>query len=226
MTVNTVGIEVPSDFPAAYNEFHDQIGPLQPKYPDAYKHYAGGWNAVAYRFAACAEYDGEFTKSIQTSTVTTERNVQERSLFGFFMSATAVLDSSAYALYAVGNMIAAAVFPLSDLHRINLEAVATTFGQQFASDEISSVLKGIWDDVQMRELREIRNVLAHRAATTRSFGGDWSPTGTWQLEHLQLPSGAQKTDIDRTTTSTRRNALSAKLAAVTEAAVKFARAHF
>jgi hypothetical protein len=227
MTVDTVGIEVPADFPLeAYDEFHKKIAPLQPKYPEAYKHYAGGWNAVAYRFASCAEYDAEFTKSIQTSTVPTERYVQERSLFGFFMSAIAVLDSGAYALYAVANMIAAARFPLSDLQRISLQFVATAFTQQFASDKITSVLKQICDQDQMKQLRQIRNILAHRAATTRSFGGDWSPTGTWQLQHQQLPSGVEKIDIDKTITSTMRTALSAQVAVLTKAAVDFAKTHF
>src|SRR6266513_4666319 len=187
MTVNTVGIEVPLDFPTAtYNEFHEKISPLQPKHSEAYKHYAGGWNAVAYRFASAADYDREFTRSIQTSTCVTERNIQEHSLFGFFMSGVAVLDSAAYALYAVAYMIAPGKFLLTELHRIAFSSVAVSFATHFSADPLASTLKAISENPEMIQLREIRNVLGHRASTTRAFGP--SATGIWELRHHHLSS--------------------------------------
>jgi hypothetical protein len=226
MAVRTVGIEVPPDFPEeAYNDFAEKLAPLQPKHREAYRHYAGGWNAVAYRFTSAAEFDAEFTKSTQTSTSVTERQIQERSLFGFFVFAVAVLDSAAYALHAVAHMIAPANFPLTDLHRITFSSVTANFGENFASDRIASALQAICDDLEMSRLREIRNVLAHRVSTIRDYHSS-SATPTWDLQYHLLSSGLQKIEIDETTTSRSRNALSAQLACLANAARDFARTHF
>jgi hypothetical protein len=226
MSVRTVGIEVPADFPeTAYNDLAEKVAPLQPKYPEAYKRYAGGWNAVAFRFVSAEEYDTEFKKWVQTTSSPTERYRQERSLFGFVMSAVAVLDSAAYALYAVAHMIVPAHFPLVDLHRITFASVAATFDKDFGSERIASVLRAMCDDSEMSQMREIRNVLAHRESTIRAYNSS-SATATWDLQRHLLSSGLQKLEIDRTITSKTRNAMSVQLALLANAAVDFARVHF
>ena len=140
------------------------------------------------------------------------------------MSGVAVLDSAAYALHAVAYMIAPANFLLTDLHRIAFSSVAANFAEHFGADRIASTLKAISENAEMTQLREIKNVLGHRASTTRAFGS--SATGTWELQHHQLSSGVQKIEIDRTTTLRTRNALSTQLALLANAARDFAIAHF
>jgi hypothetical protein len=226
VTARTVGIEVPADFPAAgYNEFAEKIGPLQPKHPKAYRHYAGGWNAVAYRFTSATEYDEEFAKSIGMASSPIERYIQERALFGFFMSAVAVLDGAGYALYAVAHMIRPADFSLADPHRIKLSSVAEDFNKHFAPERIASALKDSCDNHEMRQMREIRNVLAHRAATLRDYTSS-SPTATWDLQYHLPASGAGKVKVDRAITGDMRTALSVQLGVIVDAACAFVRTHF
>jgi hypothetical protein len=104
MVANTVGIQMPADFPlAAYNDIHAHIAPLQPRFPDAYRHYGGAWNAVEIRFRSTAEADDVFQLSLNDPSSVEQRFRQEVALFQFFTNSVSVLDSCAYALHALGN---------------------------------------------------------------------------------------------------------------------------
>ena len=105
---------MPSDFPLeAYNGIHAHVGPLQPRFPDAYRHNAGAWNAVAIRFRSAAEADDLFQSSLNEPNSVEQGFRQEVALFQFFTNSVSVLDSCAYALHALGNLIDAAAFPLT-----------------------------------------------------------------------------------------------------------------
>ena len=61
----TVGIEVAPEFPVeVYNEIHAKIGPLQPRYVEEFRHYAGAWNAVAFRYRTATEADQGFRDAL------------------------------------------------------------------------------------------------------------------------------------------------------------------
>ncbi len=96
MVANTVGIQMPADFPlAAYNDIHAHIAPLQPRFPDAYRHNGGAWNAVAIRFRSAAEADDVFQSSLSDPSSVEQRFRQEVALFQFFTNSVSVLDSCA-----------------------------------------------------------------------------------------------------------------------------------
>src|SRR6266536_3334957 len=65
MVANTVGIEMPADFPlATYNDIHAHIAPLQSRFPDAYRHHADALatelrdlrNVLSHRVASTRSY--------------------------------------------------------------------------------------------------------------------------------------------------------------------------
>jgi hypothetical protein len=114
MVANTVGIQMPADFPlAVYNDIVAHVVPLQPRFPDAYRHNAGAWNAVAIRFRSAAEADDAFQSSLNEPNSIDQRFRQEAALFQFFTNSVSLLDSCAYALHSLGNMVDAAAFPLT-----------------------------------------------------------------------------------------------------------------
>ena len=78
MVANTIGIQMPADFPlAAYNDIHSHTAPLQPRFPDAFRHYAGAWKAVAIRFRSAAEADDVFQSSLNEQSSVEQRFRQE-----------------------------------------------------------------------------------------------------------------------------------------------------
>jgi hypothetical protein len=95
----TIGLTAPSDFPSAeYEAVHARIKEKREKYPIPWDQYAGGWNAVAYRFITCAEHDDAFTASVRAygnSPIQPHRFDQEKELFGFFVTGQAALESFA-----------------------------------------------------------------------------------------------------------------------------------
>ena len=67
MIVNTVGIDMPDDFPSVqYNCVHDNLRQYRDRDPDSaqWLEYAAGWNAVAIRFKSMADADEHFTCQI------------------------------------------------------------------------------------------------------------------------------------------------------------------
>jgi hypothetical protein len=229
MITSTTGIEMPADFPlAAYNDIHACIGPLQPRFPDAYRHYAGAWNAVAIRFRSAAEADEKFQSSMSEPSSPEQRFQNEVALFQFFTNSVSVLDSCAYALHAIGNMIDAAAFPLTGqrLRAADLRGVAQFFKQNFPGDTLVAALISTEADALATELRDIRNFLSHRAASTRSYFVSTSgqnPPPRWDVSHLEALSGVQAFTIDSQLTSRFRSWLAGRLATLFEAINLFVR---
>jgi hypothetical protein len=132
---------MPADFPlAAYNDIHAHIAPLQPRFPDAYRHYGGAWNAVAIRFRSTAEADDVFQLSLNDPSSVEQRFRQEVALFQFFTNSVSVLDSCAYALHALGNVTDAAAFLLTgqSLTTAHFRGVANSFEERFPSTHSTS----------------------------------------------------------------------------------------
>src|SRR4051812_46965066 len=95
--VNTVGLEMPDDFPVdAYNAVHARVSPKREPRPAAWPEWASAWNAVAYRFQSCVEHAAAFTKSIRQhgdAPAPPTRYIQERELFNFFTNGLAAIES-------------------------------------------------------------------------------------------------------------------------------------
>jgi hypothetical protein len=231
MVAKTFGIQMPADFPlAAYNDINAHIGPLQPRFPDAYRHKAGAWNAVAIRFRSAAEADDVFQSSLNEPSSVEQRFRQEVALFQFFTNAVSVLDSCAYALHALGNMIDPAAFPLTgqNLRTAHFRGVAKSFEERFPADPLTVALVSSNADALATELRDFRNFLTHRVASTRSYVMATSgpnPPVRWEIGHLEALSGVQAIQIDSQLTGQYRSWLSSRLAVIFAAMNNFVRSH-
>jgi hypothetical protein len=225
MVANTVGIQMPADFPlAAYNDIHAHIGPLQPRFPAAYRHYAGAWNAVAIRFRSAAEADDVFQSSLNEQSSVDQRFRQEVALYQFFTSSVSVLNSCAYALHAIGNMIDPAAFPLTGQSlRTDFRGVAKSFEQQFPADLLAGELVSTNADALATELRDVRNFLSHRVASTRSYIMS-NPPARWEIDHLEPSSGVQALPIDTELTGRYRSWIAGRLNALFAEINRFVRA--
>ena len=192
---------MPSDFPLeAYNGIHAHVGPLQPRFRDAYRHNAGAWNAVAIRFRSAAEADDAFQSSLNEPNSIDQRFRQEAALFQFFTNSVSVLDSCAYALHSLGNMVDAAAFPLTgeSLRTADFRGVPNLFEERFPADPLTVALVSTNADPLATELRDFRNFLTHRVASTRSYimaTAGPNPPVRWEIGHLEALLGVQAIQI-------------------------------
>lgn len=142
---------MPGDFPLAlYNEIHSRITPLHAKQDDAFRHYGGAWNAIAFRYKAAAEADGAYRKSIAKPVDSLQRYTQEINLFSFFTNAVAVLDSLSYGLHAIAASLDRDRFPLtaSALRGIQPQGLARRLIERFPSDAIGHTLLAVSDELR------------------------------------------------------------------------------
>ena len=231
MVANTVGIEMPADFPvAAYNDIAAHNARLQAGFPDPYRHYAGAWNAVAIRFRSAAEADDVFQLSLNEPSSVEQRFRQELALFQFFTNSVSVLDSCAYALHAIGNMIDAAAFQLTgqNLKAADIRGVAKSFKQRFPTDALAAALVSTNADALATELRDVRNFLSHRVASIRSYVMSTTgpnPPVRWEVGHLEARSGIQALSIDTQLTRRFRSWAAGRLNSLFTAINGFVRSH-
>ena len=165
----TIGVNMPDDFPTtAHNAVHVKLIPCQPRVE--WTQYAGGWNAIAFRFKTITVIDETFTVSIRHSPRPSfdEYQVQEEALFGFFVTGYAVIESFSYALFALGAMLRHWDFPMQP-RRINPTSTQKKFATHFAGTPVEAALSALVTNSAYKQWGCIRNVLAHRTAPSRNY---------------------------------------------------------
>jgi hypothetical protein len=185
--VNTIGIEVPEEFPyVAYEAVHDRLRDLRLTYPIPWREYSGGWNAVASRFTMALASEQRFIVSIRANPNPSheERQLQEESLFGFFVAGLATIDSFAYATFAIGAMLRPDSFPVErpeNLRAIGLESLGRALAGSFPQAELAGRVSALPEDDGLRRWRDIRNILAHRTLPARHHhaGGALDGVSEW-----------------------------------------------
>ena len=216
------GLTVPDDFPAdQFEAVYKKLGSTYGQRAEYRVFIIGALNAIAYRFTALTEYDKSFRSLITaygTGPGQPFRYMQERDLFGFFSNAHSVFDAFCFALFAVGALIDPGNFPLAteaDERNVTWSTMLRAYGKAFPSDPILSELEKIWNDTE--ELRDIRNILTHRAVGARSFGVSMGPSTvpeTTTIDRLNI-------SLDATTTSSRRRDVAKLLLLGLDATSKF-----
>jgi len=212
--LSTIGLEMPEDFDAVpYEAIHSRTVARKDACPDACAQYVGAWKAVAYRFMSCAEHDTAFTKSIQQAgdaPPPPERYIQERELFSFFVMGLTVIESFCFGLFAIASMVDSKNFPITiaeDLRSINPQHTVKQFRKAFPEEGVTITLGKTLDDNAYKEWKEIRNILAHRAAPGRIIYGSTrrsAPAALWKV-------GIQ---LDESTTSSRRKWLATTMSSL------------
>ena len=105
---NVLDSVIPSDFPrSVFNAVIERVLKVNDqKYRSPHvDDFHDAWFAVSYRFFTCTENDREFIASINRVGIDPprlEHYIQERELFGLFISGLASLESFAYSCYALG----------------------------------------------------------------------------------------------------------------------------
>jgi hypothetical protein len=106
LTAQPIGLVLPGSFPdGVFEAVKDRIFSKVPGASPFWEQLAGSHNGVRYRLRACADYSDEFTQSIQSfgdSPPPERRYLQERQLFGFFVSGYAALDSFSFFMHFAG----------------------------------------------------------------------------------------------------------------------------
>ena len=234
-TLSTLGFEPPADFPQdPYDAIHHRLEHLaNSPQGEIWRQFAGAWNAVAYRFQACAEYDESFRSDFVRLGVNAgglDRYRQQRDTYGCIVNACSVIEAFYYAAHAVGSLLRATDFPMisrSAQRDINPEITTTRFERYFAGDPFAAVLRALIDDRSWAALNDMRNVLVHRAAwakhVERSFGGPASAA----VDRIRL-SDYHLGDLDLapSVTSGPRSWVATNLRPAIEASHVFVASHF
>src|SRR3989344_958539 len=114
-TLKSNGLNISEGFPIASYELIFEIINSAPKDSKLYEHFAGAWNAIAYRFQAVVEHGNAFAALIATHGSTPppeERYAQEKTLFDFYSTGFSTFEATFYGLYTIGAFISPAEFPL------------------------------------------------------------------------------------------------------------------
>jgi hypothetical protein len=214
-------IAVPDDFPAdEFEAVHRKLGSAYAERDEYCVFIMGALNAIAYRFTALAEYDESLRSLINAPNGQPFRYMQERDLFGFFSNAHSVFDAFCFALFAVGALIDPGNFPLAteaDERNVTWSTMLRAYGKAFPTDPILSELEKIWNDTE--ELRNIRNILTHRAVGARDLMATTGPSApSDRISRLNI-------SLDAGTTRTHRSQVAGLLLLGLEAADKFVKAH-
>lgn len=182
--------------------------------------FIGAWNAISYRYMGVVEYDEYFTASITEygpAPAQPLRYRQERDLFGFFVSAGSVFDAYAFGMYAIGALLVPNNFSLAEEWKIDWKSTTTRYRDAFSNDPILRVLDNIWNDSAFEDIRNVRNVLTHRAVPPRHFTMS-SRMATTRIADVDLT-------ISETTTRSRREHLVRLLSTAVDATRTFVAAH-
>lgn len=144
-----------------------------------YSHFFSAWGGIAHRFLACGEHHRAYTESFKRAggeAQGIELYQQDDALFGFFVKGQSAIECLFYALYALGALIASADFSLlnpiqSEQKRNNqrqgIKVLKTVeaYRSAFPTEPLTIYLKSLSDDTDYKDWKDMRNVLAHRAAT-------------------------------------------------------------
>lgn len=193
--LSTNGLVMPPDFPGVpYEAIHMLITAKLPASDPRFHEYACGWNAVSHRFLAAGNYSDAYTTSIRNTSNARSvvgQHQQETALFGFFTSGLAVLEATYYALHAIGSMLRPADFPITPrkLKGVTPSSTCKAYEAAFHTDPIIAVLNGVINDTAYQELKDIRNVIAHRIVPGRQTyqhvstrpGSGHPPPEEWKL---------------------------------------------
>jgi hypothetical protein len=232
LTAQPIGLVLPGSFPdGMFEAVKDRIFSKVPGASPFWEQLAGSHNGVRYRLLACADYSDEFTQSIQSfgdSPPPERRYLQERQLFGFFVSGYAALDSFSFFMHFAGAYLHPGPFPTQlpgHIQSISCKNTAAKFATAFSGEDIAASLNALTADPMFNEWYGYRNILTHRAAPGRlmhvSVGSSVpDPAADWQI------GSAANLKIDANLTPPRLAWLVHTLSGLVMAADTFAQKHF
>jgi hypothetical protein len=133
--------------------------------------FASAWSGVAYRMRAALDHEQVFSASVAHSTAPPpdERYRQDHDLFGFVVSSLSAIECVYFAAYCIGSLLKPTDFPLSKPSSLKFYPpdVSKRFQLAFPGDMLTDAMRAVLGDPEYEQLRDLRNVLAHRGTPPR-----------------------------------------------------------
>ena len=201
---NTTGASMPHDFAVAvFDRLNERVAAIPGRPDPVWSQFGAAWNAIGYRFLAAARADDRFVGAYRRN----DRLRQELDLFAFVSTACSAVECMAYAVHAVGAMLAPYDFPIgTELERrdVSLSTTARRLESRYPVDPLAALFVRICEDHQWRELVDWRDIEIHRGTPGRlihlSFGGPAPPPDMWQIgahRGVDVPVGPDLTHAKR-----------------------------
>lgn len=171
----SLGLLMPPGFhTGAHDKVHSCLVKYKDTHPTQWRSFGLGWNGVAYRYRAMAEYDEQFTTSIKNSgnsPPSEERYKQDNTLFGFFVCAVSTIECFFYSTYWMGVILKPNEFPSDskNLKYLYAENIADKLNANFHGDALTEQMRRCIDDPMYTDMKDIRDVLSHRGMLPRTF---------------------------------------------------------
>lgn len=209
--------------------------------PVAWREWASAWNALQYRYHSCNSHNLAFSKVIEKDGAShDDLFIQDRELFGFFVTELSTLESFCYAAYALGSLVRSTDFPIAtnvDRKNICIALTATKFKNLYPNKRISKALDLLQNSEQLQVLRDVRNVMAHRTVPPKIVNvhvtiGPESPlqqpnTTVAIIDDSRCKTnGTHKIQIDDQTTRVSWQWLAGEITELVEGAADFAHEEF
>jgi hypothetical protein len=178
------GIVASAFFPKLHSE-EDVNDPLARR-----RHFERSWQAVRYRYRGCAECNDEFKALLNNASEMWQGGWSdeeltyklERCIYAFFMNGLSVFDSFGFCLYCLGGALRPAYFPhVATPIEITLKTTRKAFKNAFATAAITARLIELLPKPEFTQIKELRNILAHRLSGRRSVCA-WSDGTTHTRE--------------------------------------------
>jgi hypothetical protein len=209
----SLGLLMPPGFPTgAHGKVHSCLVKYKDTHPAQWMSFGLGWNGVAYRYRAMAEYDEQFTTSIKNSgnsPPSEERYKQDNTLFGFFVCAVSTIACFFYSTYWMGVILEPNGFPSDskNLKYLSPGTIRDKFNANFHGDALTRQMEECVNDPMYTDMKYIRDVLSHRGMLPRKFyrGGERNGMATMP-KNIKDPSDQWQFDLpmDEKTTVSRR----------------------
>ena len=200
-------------------------------------HFDRSWMAVACRYRACGEQNEDFKTLLRGASdfwsewgADEEQDYKlERCLYAFFMNAHSIFESLGYCLYFVGAAVKPAEFThVTEPKKITLEETSRAYRTAFPKTRVARELEGLLEKAEYRQIKEIRNILAHRLVGRRHVHSSIRDarhgryTGT-RKEFLFLPGASVELQFDAEMTQRCLDPITSLLTSLLDASIDFAR---
>jgi hypothetical protein len=120
---------------------------------------------------AALDHEQVFSASVALSTAPPpdERYRQDHDLFGFVVSSLSAIECVYFAAYCIGSLLKPTDFPLSRPASLKFypQDVSKRFQLAFPGDMLTDAMRAVLGDPEYKQLRDLRNVLAHRGTPPR-----------------------------------------------------------
>jgi len=183
----SLGFQMPPDFPLIpYDEVHRRLTKHKDSHRTEWMSFGLGWNGVAYRYRAMAEYYEEFVKSLNSfgnSPNPEQRYEQGRALFGFFVNAVSTIECFFYASYCIASFLKPCDFSIQKSKALKLvypTNVEKLFKVHFPKDALTTQMTKCVSDTINAQIRDMRDVLSHRGTPPRKFYAGEENVMEWQ----------------------------------------------